>query len=104
MTRKKIIKINKKAKAFDDKYPVVEVEWVDICSNAEWMTVQDLHDMTLPTCFTKGHLLTQKNGITRIFADTSKFFSSSTDDEGDLETIGNVTIIPNSVIRNIKKL
>lgn len=98
MTRKKIIKINKKAKAFDDKYPVVEVEWVDICSNADWMTVQDLHDMTLPTCFTKGHLLTQKNGITRIFADTSK------DDKGDLETIGNVTIIPNSVIRNIKKL
>lgn len=98
MVKRKKITINKKAKHWKDKHPFVEVEWVDICSNADWMSFDDLMSMTLPICYTKGHLLTQKNGVTRVFAD------ASIDDKGELETIGNVTIIPNSVIKNIKKL
>lgn len=98
MIKRKKINVNKKAKDWKVRYPLVEIEWVDICSDASWMDFDKLSKMTLPSCFTKGHLFSQKNGITRVFADTS------TDDGNEIETIGNVTILPNSVIKNIKKL
>ena len=54
----------------------------------------------LPVCVTKGHLLTQKGGITRIFGD----YSLADEELGKIEEIGNTTIIPNSVIVEIKKI
>jgi hypothetical protein len=47
---------------------------------------------------TKGHLLSQSKGVTRIFGDYS------TNDKNEIEQIGNTTIIPNSVIVSIKKI
>ena len=60
--------------------------------------MEHLSKAELPTCVTKGHLLTQKKGITRVFGDYSE------NDKGEIEEIGNSTIIPNTVIKNIKKL
>ena len=94
MTKKKI-KVNKKAKIEIEKYPLVEVQWLDICSDSSWLSMKDATSMTLPTCNTKGHLLSQSKGITRIFGDYSE------DTKGNIEEIGNVTIIPNSVITDI---
>ena len=42
-------------------------------------------------------MLTQSKGITRVFGDYSE------SEKGEIEEIGNSTIIPNSVIKNIKK-
>lgn len=97
MTKKKI-KINRKAKNELDKYPLVEVKWLDICSDSSWLSMKDAMSMPLPMCNTKGHLLSQAKGITRIFGD----YSEGT--KGNIEEIGNVTIIPNSVIIDIKKI
>ena len=54
--------------------------------------------LDLATCVTKGHLLSQTKGVTRIFGDYSA------NEKGEIEEIGNTTIIPNSVIVNIKKI
>jgi len=96
--RKKIA-IPKKVKKQIDKFPMVAVEWFDIVSNSNWVSFDELKKSSLATCITKGHLLSQKNGVTRLFGDYS-----FADNGIDIESIGNTTIIPNSVIKDIKKL
>ena len=94
---KRKITINKKAKNWQDRYPLVSVQWFDICSDSSWQSIPAAQAAKLPVCVTKGHLLSQTKGITRIFGDYSE------NDDGSIE-IGNTTIIPQSVIIEIKKL
>ena len=47
----------------------------------------------------KGHLFSQNKGVTRIFGDYS-----FADNGVDIESVGNTTIIPNNVIKDIKKI
>ena len=89
----------KKVKQEIDKYPMVSVEWYDIVSDSSWSSFNDVMKSKLATCITKGHLLSQAKGVTRIFGDYSY-----NDNKTEIETIGNTTIIPNSVIKEIKKL
>ena len=96
MLKRKII-VNKKAKTWQERYPLVTVQWKDICSDSSWQSISSCLQSELPLCVTKGHLLSQKKGITRIFGDYSE------NDDGSIE-IGNTTIIPQSVIIEIKKL
>ena len=96
---KKKISIPKKVKSEIDKYPMVSVEWYDIVSDSSWSTFDQLRKAKLATCITKGHLLSQTKGVTRVFGDYS--FG---DDGKSIESIGNTTVIPNSVIKDIKKL
>tara|TARA_Y100001937_G_C7013860_1_gene282234 strand:- start:33 stop:329 length:297 start_codon:yes stop_codon:yes gene_type:complete len=96
--RKKIA-IPKKVKNQIDKYPMVAVEWYDIVSNSSWTSFEDLKKSSLATCITKGHLVSQSKGVTRLFGDYSY-----AENKVDIESIGNTTIIPNSVIKQIKKL
>jgi|TARA_Y100000114_G_C11521078_1_gene213538 hypothetical protein len=98
MNRKKI-SIPKKVKTEIDKYPMVSVEWFDIVSDSGWNSFSDVKKAKLATCITKGHLLSQAKGVTRIFGDYSY-----NDSKTEIETIGNTTLIPNSVIKEIKKL
>jgi len=95
---KKKITIKKNAKHWHDKYPLVSVTWKDISSDASWQSFKQLMSAELPVCVTKGHLLSQSRGITRIFGDVAK------SDKGEIEEIGNTTIIPNSVIVKIEKI
>lgn len=97
-TTKKKVKVNLKAKTELEKYPLVEIQWLDICSDSSWLSIKDAMTMALPVCNTKGHLLSQAKGVTRVFGD----YSSKAN--GEIEEIGNVTIIPNSVIIDIKKI
>ena len=97
MTKRKLI--NKKAKLEIDRYPLVEVRWADVVSDSAWQPVIDVHKAKLPECVTKGHLLSQSKGITRIFGDFSKG-----KEEGAVEELGNTTLIPNSIIISIKKI
>ena len=96
---KKKISIPKKVRSEIEKYPMVSVEWYDIVSDSSWSTFDQLKKAKLATCITKGHLLSQTKGVTRVFGDYS--FG---DDGKSIESIGNTTVIPNSVIKDIKKL
>jgi hypothetical protein len=82
-----------------EKYPMVSVEWFDIVSDSSWTSFDALKKSNLATCITKGHLLSQTKGVTRLFGDYS-----FAENGKDIESIGNTTIIPNSVIKEIKKL
>ena len=99
MNRKKIT-IPKKVKQEIDKYPMVSVEWFDIVSDSSWSSFSDVKKAKLATCITKGHLLSQAKGVTRIFGD----YSLADEESGKIDEIGNTTIIPNSVIVEIKKI
>tara|TARA_Y100001937_G_scaffold65941_1_gene90191 strand:+ start:332 stop:631 length:300 start_codon:yes stop_codon:yes gene_type:complete len=98
MTKRKI-SIPRKTKTEIEKYPMVSIEWYDIVSDSSWSTFEQIKKAKLATCITKGHLLSQTKGVTRVFGDYS--FG---DDGKSIESIGNTTIIPNSVIKDIKKL
>ena len=78
---------------------IVEIEWSDIEGDAGWSDTKSLNKEQLPVCVSKGYLVSQKNGITRIFTDYIK-----TKDKPTFDTIGNTTIIPTAVIQSIKKL
>ena len=79
--------------------PSLKNSGFDIISNSRWSSFDELKKSKLATCITKGHLFSQSKGITRIFGD----FSYS-DNGKDIESIGNTTIIPNSVVKKISKL
>tara|TARA_R110000772_G_scaffold64255_2_gene143873 strand:- start:333 stop:674 length:342 start_codon:yes stop_codon:yes gene_type:complete len=97
---KKTIPLDIKSLGSDiSKYPFVEIEWSDIEGDAGWSSTKSLNKTKLPTCVSKGYLLSQKNGVTRIFCDYIK-----TKDKETFEDIGNTTLIPTSVIQSIKKI
>ena len=54
---KRKITINKKAKNWQDRYPLVSVQWFDICSDSSWQSISAAQAAKLPVCVTKGHLL-----------------------------------------------
>ena len=97
---KKTIPLDIKSLGSDiSKYPFVEIEWADIEGDAGWSSTKTLNRAKLPTCVSKGYLVSQKNGVTRIFTDYIK-----TKDKETFEDIGNTTIIPTSVIQSIRKI
>ena len=97
---KKTIPLNVKklGKNIED-YPFVEIEWQDIEGDAGWSSTKLLKLVKLPICVSKGYLVSQQLGITRIFTDYIK-----TKDKDTFEDIGNTTLIPTSVIQSIKIL
>ena len=99
MSKRKIT-VNKKAKNWQDRYPMISCTWLDILSDSSWQSLEGCKKAKLPICVTKGHLLTQTKGVTRIFGD----YSLADEETGKIEEIGNSTIIPNSVIVEIKKI
>ena len=82
-----------------DDYPFVEIEWLDIEGDAGWSSTKDLSKEQLPVCVSKGYLLSQSKGITRIFTDYIK-----TKEQPTFDNIGNTTIIPTSLIQSIEKI
>ena len=97
---KRRIKLNRRALREIDRYPLVEVHWHDVCSDPSWQSLDACKKAKLPACITKGHLLTQTKGLTRIFGD----YSLVDKDTGRIEEIGNTTLIPSSLIIEIKKI
>jgi hypothetical protein len=97
---KKTIPLNVKSLGNNiSAYPFVEIEWSDIEGDAGWSDTKDLNKSKLPVCVSKGYLVSQTKGVTRIFTDYIK-----TKDKPTFDTIGNTTIIPTSVIVSIKKI
>ena len=81
------------------KYPYVEIRWADIEGDDGWSSLSSLEKDKLPVAVSKGYLLSQKKGITRIFSD---YILSK--DNPTFDNIGSTTIIPTSVIQSIKKI
>jgi|TARA_R110000851_G_scaffold129317_1_gene261972 hypothetical protein len=97
---KKTIPLDVKSLGTDiSKYPFVQIQWFDVEGDAGWSSTKSLNKSKLPTCVSKGYLLSQKKGVTRIFCDYIK-----TKDKETFEDIGNTTIIPTSLIQSIKKI
>ena len=92
------LNVNKLGKHIED-YPFVEIEWRDIEGDAGWSSTKQLKTEKLPICVSKGYLVSQQKGVTRIFTDYIK-----TKDKDTFEDIGNTTIIPTSVITSIKQI
>ena len=82
-----------------ESYPFVEITWLDIEGDAGWSNTKDLNKEKLPTCVSKGYLLSQEKGVTRLFRDYIENKEKDT-----MEDIGSTVIIPTSVIVSIKKL
>jgi len=82
-----------------NNYPFVEIRWVDIEGDDGWSSLSSLDKDKLPIAVSKGHLLSQRKGVTRIFRDYIESKESNT-----FEDIGSTVIIPTSVIVSIKKL
>ena len=97
---KKTIPLNTKSLGNDiSAYPFVEIKWFDIEGDAGWSSTKDLKKEELPICVSKGYLLSQSKGITRIFTD---YILNK--DNPTFDTIGNTCIIPTAVIQSIKKI
>ena len=97
---KKTIPLNLKSLGNEiEAYPFVVIDWNDVEGDAGWSSTKDLNKEKLPTCVSRGYLLSQAKGVTRIFTDYIK-----TKDKPTFDTIGNTTIIPTSLIISIKKL
>lgn len=92
--------INKKAKREIDRYPLVAIKWTDVISDPAWNSLTAIAKAKLPICVTKGHLFTQAKGITKVFGD----FVLKNEETGEIDEIGNVTLIPNSIITELKKI
>ena len=98
--KKRKITINKKAKKEIERYPLVEIKWLDIVSDSSWISCKDLSKMSLPVCVIKGHLYSTSKGVTRVFAD----YNLLNQEQGTIDDVAQVTIIPSSVIVEIKRL
>ena len=73
------------------EYPYVEIKWADIEGDSGWSDTKSLKNSKLPVCVSKGYLLNQSNGITKIFTDYIE-----TKEKPTFDNIGNTTIIPTS--------
>jgi hypothetical protein len=82
-----------------EDYPFVEIRWMDIEGDSGWSDTKTLNNLKLPICVSKGYLLSQAKGVTRIFTDYIE-----TKEKDTFDNIGNTTIIPTSVIESIKKI
>ena len=96
MTRKKYRFKRKADMAEADTYAQVEVTWIDPMSDSSWLEIKEFLIMNPATCNTTGRLYTRKDSCTYIFGDWAS------DKEGNIDTVGNVTVIPNSLIKEIK--
>ena len=97
---RKTIPLNTKSLGNDiSAYPFVEIKWLDIEGDAGWSNTKDLNKEELPVCVSKGYLLSQSKGITRLFSDYIESKNKPT-----FDNIGNTTIIPTSVIVSIRRI
>jgi hypothetical protein len=79
-------------------YKVVHVYWIDIQSDSSWRSVEDVKEDDLPRCLSTGFLISDDDEMIRIVSD----FNFK--DDGSIDECGNSTIIPKSVVQEIKEV
>ena len=82
LQRKKAIEVNNKIhKEKIERYPFVEVHWLDIVGETGWQTFDTLMKSGLGRMVSRGWLVSRKKGITRIFCDYGLKDGKEGDDE-----------------------
>jgi hypothetical protein len=79
-------------------YQFVHVYWIDIQSDSSWRSVEDVKEDDLPRCLSTGFLISDDDEMIRIVSD----FNFK--DDGSIDECGNSTIIPKSVVQEIKEV
>lgn len=80
-------------------YKFVHVYWNDISSDASWRTIEDVKSESLARSLSTGFLVSDdKDELVRLVSD----FNFK--DDGSIYECGNSTIIPKSVITEIKEV
>lgn len=95
--KKTKIKTNKFLSNKIEDYQFVEVRWLDIEGDDGWSNLSVLQKEKLPVAVSKGYLLDQKNGVTKLFRD---YIESK--DKPTFDDIGSTVIIPTSVIVSMR--
>ena len=85
--------------AFENRHRIphqlVTVLWVDITSDSNWKEPVDFDKETLPVCVSTGYLWSKNDNFVKLFADYSL------KDNGEIDDLGNTTIIPTTFIIKI---
>jgi hypothetical protein len=79
-------------------YKFVHVYWIDSQSESSWRSVEDVKEDDLPRCLSTGFLISDDDEMIRIVSD----FNFK--DDGSIDECGNSTIIPKSVVLEIKEV
>ena len=80
-------------------YKFVHVFWLDITSDSSWRSLEDVKEENLPRCLSTGFLISEEDAdIIRLVSD----FNFKED--GSIDECGNSTIIPKSVVIEIKEV
>jgi len=79
-------------------YKFVHVFWLDITSDSSWRSVEDVKEEKLPRCLSTGFLISDEDDMVRLVSD----FNFK--DDGSIDECGNSTIIPSSVVQEIKEV
>ena len=79
-------------------YKFVHVFWLDITSDSSWRSVEDVKEEKLPRCLSTGFLISDEDDMVRLVSD----FNFKED--GSIDECGNSTIIPISVVQEIKEI
>ena len=79
-------------------FKFVHVFWIDIQSDSSWRSLEDVREEKLPRCLSTGFLIGDEEDVIRLVSD----FNFK--DDGSIYECGNSTIIPKSVITEIKEV
>ena len=79
-------------------YQFVHVYWIDIVSDSSWRSIEDVKESSLPRCLSTGFLIDDNEEMIRIVSDFNF------NDDGSIDECGNSTIIPKSVVQEVKEV
>lgn len=79
-------------------YKLVQVSWVDISSDSSWRALDEVLKENLPRCLSTGYLVSEKDDVIRLVSD---FIFN---DDGTIYECGSSTLIPKSVVQEIKEV
>ena len=79
-------------------YKFVHVYWIDIVSDSSWRSIEDVKESSFPRCLSTGFLIDDSDDTIRIVSDFNF------NDDGSIDECGNSTIIPKSVVQEVKEV
>ena len=79
-------------------YKFVHVYWIDIVSDSSWRSIEDVKESSFPRCLSTCFLIDDSYDTIRIVSDFNF------NEDGSIDECGNSTIIPKSVVQEVKEV
>ena len=79
-------------------YKFVHVFWIDIVSDSAWRSIEEVKESKCPRCLSTGFLISDEEDYVRLVSDFNF------NEDGSIDECGNSTIIPKSVVQEIKEV